>query len=102
MKYVRCIAPVVMGALVVIGLVMSQPANAGDLPRVASMSLCSDQLVLLLAEPDQIQSVHWVSQDEADSYLAAEARRYPANYGGAEQIASFKPEIVFAGLHNSP
>ncbi|MDX1581747.1 MAG: cobalamin ABC transporter substrate-binding protein, partial [Alphaproteobacteria bacterium] len=68
-----------MGALVVIGLVMSQPASAGDLPRVASMSLCSDQLVLLLAEPDQIQSVHWVSQDEADSYLAAEARRYPAN-----------------------
>jgi iron complex transport system substrate-binding protein len=66
------------------------------------MGLCTDQLVMLLANPDQIVSVHWVTQDPEDSAMAAEAQRYVANHGEAEEILALQPDLVFAGTFNSP
>jgi hypothetical protein len=55
--------------------------------RVASLDLCADEYLLLLARPGAIASVSRVAQDPADSVLWRQARRYPANQRGLESAA---------------
>jgi iron complex transport system substrate-binding protein len=76
-------------------------AVAEPLPSVASINLCSDQLVLSVADPEQIRSVSWLSADPEESMLAEQARRYPLNYGSAEEILRFAPDVVIAGMYTS-
>jgi iron complex transport system substrate-binding protein len=70
---------------------------ADSLPSVASINLCSDQLVLGLADAQQILSVSWLAADPEESMFAAEAAQYPLNYGSAEEILRFDPDVVIAG-----
>jgi iron complex transport system substrate-binding protein len=77
-------------------------ASADRLPRVASINLCADELVLSLAAPEQILSVSWLAADAEESMLAREASRYPLNYGSAEQILRLRPDVVIAGVYTSP
>jgi iron complex transport system substrate-binding protein len=82
---------------------MLAPAAAAeaDLPSVASINLCADQLVLIIAEPAQIRTVSWLAADPHESMLDQEARRYPLNYGSAEEILRFAPDVVIAGNFTS-
>jgi iron complex transport system substrate-binding protein len=82
-------------------LVLTPVAAAGELPAVASINLCADQLVLSIAEPAQIRTVSWLAADPHESMLAEEARRYPLNYGSAEEILGFAPDVVVAGTFTS-
>ncbi len=78
-------------------------APAGAAPhRIVSMGLCTDQLVMLLADPGTILSVHWVTQDSEDSAMAAQAARYLPNHGLAEEVLRLRPDMVFADGSNSP
>src|SRR5690606_14941532 len=81
-------------------LVSAAPA-LGALPKVASINLCTDQLVLRLADPSQIVTVSWLSADPEESMLAHEAVRYPLNYGTAEELLRYDPDIVVAGSFTS-
>jgi iron complex transport system substrate-binding protein len=72
-----------------------------ELPSVASINLCADQLVLSLAEPAQIRTVSWLAADPHESMLDEDARRYPLNYGSAEEILQFAPDVVVAGVFTS-
>jgi len=65
--------------------------------RVVSMNLCTDQLAMLLAEPDQLISVSYLARDPRASSMAQEARAFPANYGRAEEIYLLRPDLVIAG-----
>ena len=76
-------------------------AAAGPLPSVASINLCADQLVLTLADPAQIRTVSWLAADPHESMLDEQARRYPLNYGSAEEILEFAPDVVVAGTFTS-
>src|ERR1700722_19849448 len=76
----------------------SAPALAPGHPRVASMNVCSDQLLLSLADPAQIVGLTRYSRDAWQSFAAADARRYPILSGGAEDILVLKPDIVVASL----
>ncbi|MFN3766385.1 MAG: ABC transporter substrate-binding protein [Aliihoeflea sp.] len=79
-------------------------AQAADLPRVMSMNVCTDQLVLLLAEPSQIASLSDLSLDPSLSFLHEEAAPYPKNSGRAEEVFLSKPDLVVTGtfsLHNT-
>ena len=83
---------------------LSSTAPAADLPRIMSMNVCTDQLVLLLAEPEQIASLSDLSLDTSLSYLHAEAAPYPKNSGRAEEVFLAKPDLVVTGtfsLHNT-
>lgn len=77
-------------------------ATASDEIGVASINLCADQLVMLLAEDEQILSLSNLSQQEAGSYYFERAREYPVNEGNAEQILNLQPDIVIAGQYSSP
>lgn len=85
-------------ALAVASLWMATPAQAAGLPRIASMNVCTDQLLVSLADPGQILGLSRFSRDAWQSFVADDARRYPALSGGAEDILVLKPDIVVASL----
>lgn len=77
-------------------------ANASDLPQVVSVNVCTDQLVMLLADPDQIVSLSNLSDDPRSSVMADEARRFAKNNSRAEVIAVQNPDLVVAGDYSDP
>jgi iron complex transport system substrate-binding protein len=80
----------------------SAPVFADELPTVASINLCADQHVLALADPEQIQTVSWLAADPEESSFATEAARFALNYGTAEELLAFDPDVVLAGTYTSP
>jgi iron complex transport system substrate-binding protein len=74
---------------------------AASLPSVASINLCADELVLTIAAPEQIATVSWLSADPEESLLADEAARYPLNYGSAEELLRFRPDVVIASAYTN-
>ncbi|MGH6737795.1 MAG: ABC transporter substrate-binding protein [Bradyrhizobium sp.] len=74
------------------------PAAAATLPRIASMNACTDQLLITLADPQQILGLSRFSRDAWQSWAANEARRYRILSGGAEDILVLKPDVVVASL----
>jgi iron complex transport system substrate-binding protein len=61
---------------------------------VASLNLCSDEYLLLLARPGEIASVTRLAHDPQESPLWRQARRYPANRGDLEGILALKPRTI--------
>lgn len=59
--------------------------------HVASLNLCTDEYLLLLAKPGEIASVSRLAQDPAESPLWRQARAYPANRGAIEQVLGQRP-----------
>lgn len=66
-------------------------------PRVVSINVCADQLVLSLADDEQIQSLSFLSVDPFASVMVDEAERYPINRGTAEEVIALQPDLVIAG-----
>jgi len=85
-------------AFVVMSSVMSAPGMAAPLPRIASMNVCTDQLLLPLADPEQILGLSPFSRDAWQSWAADDARKYPRLSGGAEDVLVLKPDVVVASL----
>jgi iron complex transport system substrate-binding protein len=68
-------------------------------PRVVSMNLCTDQLVMMLADPDQIVSLSPMATDAHSSALRDTAGQFTQNSGSAEEIYLSKPDLIVAGLY---
>jgi iron complex transport system substrate-binding protein len=66
----------------------------GQPRRVASLNLCTDELLLLLAAPEQIVSVTHLSQDAAETPLWAAARRHARNDGSLVSVTALRPDLV--------
>jgi iron complex transport system substrate-binding protein len=87
----RCVGWLPVAALALAASV----ASAAGLPRVVSMNVCSDQLLLSLADPEQILGL---SRFSRDAWASGDTRRYPRLSGGAEDVLVLKPDIVLANL----
>lgn len=87
--------------LFVVAALAAVYGRAAELPSVASINLCADQLVLTLADPVQIATVSWLAADPEESMLAAEAAAYPLNYGSAEELLRHRPDVVIAGAYTA-
>jgi len=86
-------------ALMCAGVAMVGSGTAvAELPRVASMNVCTDQLLLTLAYPEQILGLSRYARDRLQSWAADDARRYRILSGGAEDILVLRPDIVVASL----
>jgi iron complex transport system substrate-binding protein len=72
-------------------------AMAAPPARVVSINLCTDQLAMLLADPGQVVSVSHLASDPLSSSMVEQARAYPENRGGAEQVFLLHPDLVLAG-----
>jgi iron complex transport system substrate-binding protein len=66
-------------------------------PRVISLNMCTDQLLLDLAEPDQIAGLSPFAADGARSFMATEAAALPILSGTAEEVLVLKPDLVVSG-----
>jgi len=62
--------------------------------KVASLNLCTDELLLQLAAPDQIISVTHLAQQPAETLLWRQARRYRSNDGSLLSVAGLRPDLV--------
>jgi iron complex transport system substrate-binding protein len=74
---------------------------AGKPRRIVSLNMCVDELVLRLADPQNIASVTWLSRDPTNSNVAELAARIPINHGLAEEIIPLKPDLVIAGVYTA-
>jgi iron complex transport system substrate-binding protein len=83
-------------------LALARPAEAAVPERVVSINLCSDILALELAAPGQLKSVYHVAADPADSPVADLAKGLPLNNATAEDILSYRPDLVLAHSFSSP
>jgi len=102
-SHVRKLKPAVRAIAAVTGCAIGiELAFAEPLPTVASINLCADQHVLALADAEQIRTVSWLAADPEESSFAAEAARFTLNYGTAEELLAFDPDVVMAGTYTSP
>jgi iron complex transport system substrate-binding protein len=84
--------------LMLMSLSHTLPGQAGEKPRrVVSLNLCTDQLLLALADPDQIGSLSFLARDRTLSFLSDQASAFPANEGKGEAILFGHVDLVLAG-----
>src|SRR3954468_24055994 len=76
-----------------ISLALAGTAQAAP-RRVASLNLCTDELLLMLGEPGQIASVTHLAQQPAETALWRQARRYRRNDGSLVSVAGLGPDLV--------
>jgi iron complex transport system substrate-binding protein len=86
-----------LAALCIASLV---PAAAADLPRIASMNLCTDQLLISLADPEQILGLSRYARERFESFAADDARQFRILSGGAEDLLLLHPDVVVASLYD--
>ena len=77
--------------------VLATGAGATDLPRVASINLCTDQLLMAVADPEQIVGLSPFSRDRLQSWDAEKAKRFNRLSGDAEDVLLLKPDVVLSG-----
>jgi len=77
-----------------LSLALAGAAEAAPPRRVASLNLCTDELLLLVADPKQIASVSYLSQLPEETPLWARARAYRRNDGSLLSVAGMKPDLV--------
>lgn len=80
-------------ALILIVAAVASTASAAPV-RVASLSLCTDELVLLIAAPEQIATISFLGTDGEETPLA---RSYPPNDGSLESALAHDPDLIITG-----
>jgi iron complex transport system substrate-binding protein len=79
-------------------LLLARPAAAT--PRVVSLNLCTDQLLVLLA-PEQATALSPLARDPALSFVAPQAASYPTVRPDAEAVLNLHPGLVLAGTYGA-
>lgn len=108
----RALAPrfwfaLIAPAIAVLSIVAARATEAQvtDAPskprRIVSLNLCTDELVLRLADHENIASVTWLSRDPTYSNVARLAARVPINRGLAGEVIPLDPDLVVAGVHTA-
>ena len=78
-------------------MLVSTALSATEKPRrIVSIGLCTDQLLLMLAEPEQIASLSVWSKDENMSYMIDAVGEIPLNNASVEEVIRFQPDLVVA------
>lgn len=89
----------VQGAGLVLALLTAPGVAAPE--RVVSINLCTDQLAMLLAAPEQLVSVSKMAREPESSAMAEEAGAWPINSGRAEEVFLLHPDLVLAGSYST-
>jgi iron complex transport system substrate-binding protein len=77
-------------------------ALAAPPQRVVSLSLCSDQLLLMLADRQQVALVSHLATDPQNSYMASQARGIPNHRGRLEEIIAGQPDLILTSPYTNP
>ncbi len=79
----------------VLGVVPIAVAQAPQ--RVVSLNMCTDQLVLALADPAQIVGLSRFAGDRRLSHAADQSAAYPHLPAAAEAVISLEPDLIVTG-----
>jgi iron complex transport system substrate-binding protein len=91
-----------LAVVVALAVGLAGVAGAAARPaRVVSLNLCSDILLLLLAERERVASVTWMAADPEESPVAGLARGLPVNHGAAEEVVRLGPDLVVAAPYSA-
>ena len=97
------LALVVVSALSVSAAEPTISAPSKKPQRIVSINLCTDQLLLSLADLDNVASVTWLALDPLNSVVADLAAEVTViNKGAAEEILPLQPDLVLAGAYTTP
>lgn len=72
-------------------------AAAAAPSRIVSINLCTDILLVELADREQIASVSFLAAERGGSVVADRLGGIPLNYGRAEEVRLLDPDLVLAG-----
>ena len=87
-----------LAAIVALLLVSPSRASAAAPPRrVVSFNVCADQLVVALADPEQIAALSPYAADPSLSVVAAKARAFRRLDWQAESTIAIAPDLVVIG-----
>jgi iron complex transport system substrate-binding protein len=78
-------------------LVFAAAPALAEAPRIVSINMCTDQLLLAIADPEQIIGLSPFAQDTERSWAAGRAMDHPVLSGTAEEVLYLKPDIVMGG-----
>ena len=67
---------------------------ASEALRVASLNMCADEYLLMLAKANEVASISRLSRDPADSSLWRIGKRYPGNRGDLESALKTRPNLL--------
>lgn len=81
--------------VVLTGQVESKPS------RVVSLNLCTDQLLMMLADPQRIAALSYLARRPASSVMADQAINFAYSYGDAEDVIRHKPDLILAGTYST-
>jgi iron complex transport system substrate-binding protein len=85
---------------VLLASALAQPAPAQERPaRIASINLCTDQLLLALVAPGRIVGLSRFARDAATPAMAEAARGLPRLSGQAEELLVLRPDLILAGRY---
>jgi len=91
--------------LLLVGVAHSADADtetAKKPQRIASLGLCTDQILLMLVDASRIATVNHQAIDPVASYMAKAVGNIPLNYGSAEEIIPLHPDLVISTSFGSP
>ena len=70
--------------------------------RIVSINLCTDLMLLTLAQRHQVASVTFLAANPDYSYLAAEVDGLDINHSFAEEIIPLDPDLILASDYTPP
>lgn len=76
---------------------LAGPAHAETPSRIVSINLCADELLLALADPDQIAALSPYAVDPTLSFMAKEATGFRHDAAEAETVVEIGADLVLAG-----
>jgi iron complex transport system substrate-binding protein len=95
----RGVIRIVLSALCVSAVNLSV-LHAGAVERVASLNLCTDQMLVLLA-PEKVVGLSQLARDPAISFVAAQAAHLPVVRASAEAVLRLHPDLILAGPYGA-
>lgn len=81
---------------------MAQTVAQATPARIASINLCSDQMLLAIAVPEQIAGVGRLAKNATQSYLATQAKPFRTLRGNVEELLHLRVSHVMTGFHDRP
>jgi len=85
-----------------IAMLFTAQALADPPRRVVSFNQCGDQLVLALADPQQIAGLSPYAADPSLSAVAGKAKAFPRLDWQAESTIALQPDLVLIGQNDRP
>jgi iron complex transport system substrate-binding protein len=90
-------------AIAALALLCGAAAAPARPARIVSNNPCLDAILMEVADPAQIAGISHYSQDSrATSIPLAQAMRFRATSGTAEEIIALKPDLVLSGIPAAP